>query len=487
MPDSADLPGTTGELLVRPALELADRVRSGEVGARELVEAALRRLEEREDRINAFCFVDSERALAEAERVLPGDPRPFAGVPIAIKDSTPQEGLPMRIGSALFKDHIADYDSASVRRLKGAGFVPVGRTTMPEFGILPTTEPRLTGPTRNPWDLSRTPGGSSGGSAATVTAGVVPLAHGGDGGGSLRIPAACCGVVGLKASRGRISAGPDRGDDPLVTEGVLTRTVADTAALLDVLSGYEPGDATWAPPPARPFREAALVPPPMGLRVGLLLAPPIPAELDPVCARAAEEAGRLLEELGHHVEIFDPEPLSRRTWDAFDDVWAVLAAEGVAAGESILGRPPTADDIEPLTWALYEKGRALDAISYRRSFAEIQRAAREVVGATLAFDALLTPSLAERPVPIGTITGFERPDPLGALSRSDRFSPYTALWNMTGQPAISLPLFHGDDGLPLGVQLVGPPAGEALLLGLAAQLEEARPWKQRLSPMATGG
>jgi amidase len=482
----SDLPGRTGELLARPALELARLVRSGEVGAQEHVEAALRRLEEREGHINAFCFVDADRALAEAQRISPGDPRPFAGVPIAIKDGTPQKGLPMRIGSALFDDYVADHDSASIKRLKEAGFVPVGRTTMPEFGILPTTEPRLTGPTRNPWDLSRTPGGSSGGSAAAVAAGVVPVAHGGNGGGSLRIPAACCGLVGLKASRGRISAGPERGDDPLVTEGVLTRTIADTAALLDILSGYEPGDATWAPPPARPFREAARVPP-RGLRVGLLLEPPVPAELDPVCARAAEDAGRILEELGHRVEIYDLEPLARQTREAFEDVWAVFAAEGVAAGGNLLGRPPTGGDVEPLTWALYEKGRALDALSYRRSFAEIQRAAREVVGATLAYDVLLTPALAEPPVPIGTITGFERPDPLGALSRSDRFSPYTALWNMTGQPAISLPLFHGDDGLPLGVQLVGPPAGEALLLGLAAQLEEARPWRQRLSPMATGG
>lgn len=486
MPGSADLPGTTGELLVRPALELAGLVRSGEVGARELVEVALRRLEEREEHINAFCFVDAERALAEAAKVSPGDPRPFAGVPIAIKDGTPQQGLPMRIGSALFEGHVAEHDAASVRRLKGAGFVPIGRTTMPEFGILPTTEPRLTGPTRNPWDLSRTPGGSSGGSAAAVAAGVVPVAHGSDGGGSLRIPAACCGLVGLKPSRGRISFSPGRGNDPLVTEGVLTRTVADTAALLDVLSGYEPGDATWAPPPSRPFREAAQVAP-SGLRVGLVLEPPVPAKPDPVCARAAEDAARLLEELGHHVEIFGLKPLTEGEREAFDDVWAVLAAEGVAAGASILGRPVEADDVEPLTWALYEKGRALDALSYRGSFAELQRTARRVVEAASAYDALLTPALAERPIPIGAITGMEQPDSLSALSKSDRFTPYTALWNMTGQPAISLPLFHGEDGLPLGVQLVGPPAGDALLLSLAAQLEQAHPWRQRLSPMASGG
>lgn len=447
-------PGTSGSLLVRPALELAELLRSGRVHAREPVDAALRGVEEREPHLNAFSFVDGERALARAGAISAKDPRPFAGVPIAIKDGTPQQGLPMRLGSALFENHVADHDAAVIRRLEEAGFVPIGRTTMPEFGILPTTEPRLSGPTRNPWDLSRTPGGSSGGSAAAVAAGVVPLAHGGDGGGSLRIPAACCGLVGLKPSRGRISFAPDRGDDPLVTEGVLTRTVADTAALLDILSGYEPGDANWTPPPTRPFGEAARAPP-SGLRVGLMLHPPVPSGLDPVCARAAEDAARLLENLGHHVETFDMEPLTEVEWKAFEDVWAVLAAEGVAAGEGILGRPPTPVDVEPLTWALYEKGGALDALSYRRSLAVLQRTARRIVGAALAYDVLLTPALAQRPVPIGAITGMERPDPLNALSRSNRFTPYTALWNVTGQPAVSLPLFHGEDGLPLGVQLVG--------------------------------
>lgn len=364
---------------------------------------------------------------------------------------------------------------------------------MPEFGILPTTEPLLTGPTRNPWETSRTPGGSSGGSAAAVAAGGVPVAHGGDGGGSLRIPAACCGLVGLKPSRGRISPGPDAGDTPLVSEGVLTRTVADTAALLDVLAGYEPGDATWAPPPDRTFREAIQTSPtgaPASLRdvrVGLLLTPPKPADVDPSHARATNEAAIHLEDLGHRVEIFELEPLNEQQWQAFDDIWAVLAAEGVEAGGKILGRSPMPDDVEPLTWALYEKGRSLDALSYRRSLAETQRVAREVVSATMAYDVLLTPALAERPVPIGTITGMQQPDPLGALSLSDRFTPFTALWNMTGQPAVSLPLFHGDDGLPLGVQLVGSPAGEMLLLQLALQLEQAIPWWRRLSPMALGG
>ncbi len=476
----------TENLLSRPALELSDLLRSGQIHALELVEGALGRLEVLEPRINAFCFVDAERVLDEAGAVSPRDPRPFAGVPIAIKDGTPQKDNPMRIGSAMFEGHVADHDAACVRRLKEAGFVPIGRTTMPEFGILPTTEPRLTGPTRNPWDTTRTPGGSSGGSAAAVAAGIIPLAHGGDGGGSLRIPAACCGLVGLKASRGRISFAPDRGDDPLVTEGVLTRTVADTAALLDIISGYEPGDATWASPPVASFGEAIRTSP-AGLRVGLLLRPPISADLDPVlrpCHRGRRKVSWRTSAITWRT--FELGPLTEAEWEAFDDVWAVLAADGVAAGEVILGRLPKADDVEPLTWALYEKGCALDALSYRRSLARLQRVARRIVVATLAYDVLLTPALAQRPVPIGEITGMEQPNPLNALSRSDSFTPFTALWNMTGQPAISLPLFQGDDGLPLGVQLVGRPAGEALLLSLAEQLEQATPWRQRLSPMAMG-
>lgn len=238
---------------------------------------------------------------------------------------------------------------------------------------------------------------------------------------------------------------------------------------------------TWAPPPVRPFREALRVPP-EGLRVGLLLEPPVPADLDPTCAHGAENAARLLEDLGHDIEAIDLEPLTEQEWEAFDDVWAVLAAERAAGGEGILGGSPTPEDVEPLTWALYEKGRALDALSYRRTFAKLQRVARKVGSSAMAYDMLLTPALTQRPVPIGTITGMERPDPLKALSLSNRFTPYTALWNMTGQPAISLPLFQGDDGLLLGIQLVGLPTGATLLLALAEQLERTMTWGHRLPP-----
>ena len=482
-----------GELLTRPAVELAGLVRAGEVSARELVEAALARVEALDPVVGAFASTRPDRALEEAARVRAGDPRPFAGVPLALKDSAAEAGLPCPVGSQVFAGYRPAADSAVVRRLREAGFVVVGRTRMPELGILPTTEPSAGGPTRNSFDLSRTPGGSSGGAAAAVAAGMVPVAHGGDGGGSLRIPAACCALVGLKPSRGRVSSAPGAGDDPLVTQGALTRTVADAAALLDVLAGYEIGDATWAPPPHRPYRQVvheAAQHPPAGLRIGVVLAPPVPAttgaELHPECARATTETVRLLEALGHHVEEAVLPEVGEGTWRAFDDVWAVLAGEGVAAAAALLGRPVTADDVEPLTWALHERALTLDALGYRAAHAALQRLARQVVTATAGYDVVLTPALATPPVPVGTITGSLVPDPRHALVLADRFSPYTALWNLTGQPAMAVPAATTTDGLPLGVQLVGPPAGEGVLLALGVQLEAANPSMRPPPPVPRG-
>jgi len=254
-------------------------VRSGEVTARELVEASLARIDEVDERVNAFTLVDREGALATADGISDGDKRPFAGVPVAIKDlATPVAGMVMSQGMELFGDYTPDYDAYVVRRLREAGFVIMGKTSSPELGIVPVTEPRRYGPTRNPWNLDRTPGGSSGGSGAAVAGGMVPIAHGSDGGGSIRIPAACCGLVGLKPSRGRISRGPDLGDAILSTDGMLTRTVEDCARTLDVLAGYEPGDATWAPPPDEPFANA-VGRDPGKLRLGLITQPPIKATL----------------------------------------------------------------------------------------------------------------------------------------------------------------------------------------------------------------
>jgi amidase len=245
------------DLMFRPATELAEMVRAGEISALELAECSLARIEELNPALNAFVEIDREGALETARAIGPDDERPFAGVPVAIKNNRPVKGLRLTYGCELMSGHIAEYDHNVTARLRDAGFVIMGTTTLPEYGILPTTEARLFGPTRNPWDLSRTPGGSSGGAAAAVAAGMVPVAHGNDGGGSVRIPAACCGLVGLKPARGRISVAPELGDSSLGIDGMLTRTVADTAAILDVLAGYEPGDATWAPPPAEPFALAA--------------------------------------------------------------------------------------------------------------------------------------------------------------------------------------------------------------------------------------
>jgi amidase len=474
---------TVSELLQRPAVELAAMVRSGELGASELVQASLARIDELQPRINAFTHVCHEAALAEADQVRPGDPRPFAGVPIAIKDLRPVRGLPITMGSDLFAGVVSDHDAFCVRRLRDAGFVIVGKTTTPEMGILPTTESRRFGPTRNPWRLDCTPGGSSGGSAAAVAAGMVPIAHGNDGGGSLRIPAACCGLVGLKPARGRVSLGPDSGQSFLVSDGVLTRTVHDTAAVLDVLAGYEPGDSNWAPPAPGPYTELAAVDP-GPLRIGLALNPPLDgATLDPACEAAALDAGALLESLGHRVEPITPPWSGLDLLPDFTRAFGPLISMATLIGGRLAGREPTEDDVEPLTWMLWERARAQDTLSLLSAQVKLEGVGRAVVAFVSQYDLVLTPALALRPVAIGEIHG-RGPDPWGNYQRSGHFTPYTAILNVTGQPAISLPLYHGEDGLPTGVQLIGPPAREELLLVLASQLEAALPWSDRRPPPA---
>lgn len=469
------------DLLRKPALELGRMVREGEVTARTLVEASLARIDSVDPALNAYTLVDAERALAAADAIAAGDARPFAGVPIAIKDLfTPAAGMRMSQGSALLGDYTPDFDGSLVRRLREAGFVIVGRTASPEFGIPPVTESRRFGPTRNPWDVARTPGGSSGGAGAAVAAGTVPVAHGSDGGGSIRIPAACCGLVGLKPTRNRISRAPDIGEHFLATDGALTRTVADSAALLDVLAGYEPGDASWAPPPAEPFARAAEREP-RGLRVGLTFDPPLHGELDPVCQQAARDAAELLRSLGHEVSEIEAPWRDMGLLSHFEILWAAGVAISVVHGQLVSGSAATEDNVEPLTWVLYQQGLANSSVQYLGALAMLQRAAREIVRASSELDVLLTPALAQRPVPIGEIDTCAE-DPMAEFWKAARFTPYTAIFNVTGQPAISVPLFHGDDGLPLAVQLVGRPAGEGELLALASQLEGARPWSGRVPP-----
>jgi amidase len=469
------------DLMFREASELAAMVRSGEVSARELVEVSLRRIEECDPALNAFVDVDAERALAAADQIRPGDVRPFAGVPTAVKNNRAVSDLRLTYGCSLMADYVADYDHNVTQRLKDAGFVIVGTTTLPEYGILPTSEARLFGPTRNPWDPRRTPGGSSGGSAAAVASGMVPVAHGNDGGGSIRIPAACCGLVGLKPGRGRISLAPDLGDAALVIDGMLTRTVSDTAAILDVLSGYELGDATWAPPPSEPFASSAAREPGR-LRIAASVLSPVPdAVVDPMCAAAVDDAAALLRSLGHEVVEFDPPWRQEGLSELFGAVFSSQIALSIAYSGTVVDSEPLAEDMEPMSWAIYSMVDKFSVVEVLAASARLQAFARRLVSALEPYDAVLTPALAERPLPLGTLDTAAA-DPMSTFTRSGLFTPFTPLFNATGQPGISLPLYHGDDGLPLGVQLVGMPAGEAQLLALAAQLEQAQPWAERRAP-----
>jgi amidase len=463
------------ELMFRSPGELAALVRDGECSARELVSESLERIEALDPRLGAFVEVDRDGALSAADAIAAGDQRPFAGVPIAIKNNRAVAGLRLTQGCTLMRDFVAGYDHSVVRRLRAAGFVIVGTTKLPEYGILPVTEPRVHGVARNPWDPSRTPGGSSGGSAAALAAGMVPIAHGNDGGGSLRIPAACCGLVGLKSQRHRVSAAPDLGASPLVLDGVLTRTVADTAALLDLIAGYELGDAAWIPAPAEPFAQTAARPP-RNLRIAFTKLPPIPdAQVDEACAGAVDRAAALAEGLGHVVEEVSPPWQSDDLVERFGDYFAAQVALGIRFSALNVGRAePTRDDMEPMSWALWERSRQIDAVAFQLLAAQLQSRMRALVAFLDPYDALLTPALAERPLELGTLDTAAA-EPLETFRRSAYFTPFTPIFNMSGQPAISLPLFEGKDGLPLGVQLVGRPAGEGPLLALAGALEQAAP------------
>ncbi|HEY7966517.1 MAG TPA: amidase [Solirubrobacteraceae bacterium] len=463
------------ELMFKPVDELAALVRDGSIGARELAERSLERIEALDPQLGAFIQVDRDGALEAADAIAPGDPRPFAGVPIAIKNNRAVAGLRLTHGCKLMRDFIAPYDHNAVARLRAAGFVIVGTTKPPEYGILPVTEPLEYGPCRNPWDPTLTPGGSSGGSAAAVAAGMVPIAHGNDGGGSLRIPAACCGLVGLKPTRHRVSTAPDLGASQLVIDGVLTRTVGETAALLDILAGYVTGDAAIAPAPAEPFAQTAARAP-TGLRVAFTLKPPIAdAEIDPLCAAAVRQAATLAEALGHRVEEFDPPWQAGGLVERFLDYFAVHVAVGIRSSAVAAGRTaPMRSDVEPLSWALFQRASQIGAVDYQLSETQLHFAMRALVTSLAPYDILLTPALAKRPLPLGSLDTAS-PHGWETFRRSGYFTPFTAIFNLSGLPALSLPLFDGDDGLPLGVQLVGRPAGDGDLLAFAAALEAAGP------------
>ncbi|MGO1738676.1 MAG: amidase [Actinomycetaceae bacterium] len=467
------------------ALALAAAIRSGEVSPTEVAEHTLARIDALDHHIGAFVHVAADRALDDAraaERTLAGsrdhtaeDPAglpSLLGVPLPIKDLSQVAGLPMRMGSAAFADHVAQVDDGIVTRLAAAGTVMVGKTTTPEFGLPPYTEPDV-GPTaRSPWDLTRTAGGSSGGAGAAVAAGLVPAAQGSDGGGSLRIPAAACGLVGLLPTRGRVSSGPHQADGiGLTRNGVVTRTVRDTAALLDVLAGELPGDRYRAPGQEGTFL-AACDARPGRLRIGVLREPiAIETDVHPEALAAVDRAIGLLEAMGHEV-VDVGVPFSSQDWESFQPVWAT----GPAAAPL---EPEQEELLVPLTRHLREMGKGITGVEYANAMTAMDLLTRRTAQVWADVDVVLSPTLSGPPAPIGAIR--DDADPAKDFRDQRAFTPWTSTWNITGAAAISVPLHRAvvDDGgpeLPFGVQLGGKVGSEALLLGLAAALEEADPW-----------
>ena len=459
------------------ALEQGAAVRRREVSPVELVDHYLHRIEQLSDQVGAFVTVTDDLArmhalLAESRA---GEGGPLLGVPTALKDLNLTSGVRTTFGSALFADFVPDVSDEVVTRIETAGMISLGKTSSPEFGTPCYTEPEVAPPSRTPWDLERMAGGSSGGAGAAVAAGLVAVAQGSDGGGSIRIPASCCGLVGLKPSRGRISAGPMYGDPVgLGTDGPLARTVRDAAALLDVMAGPAVGDPTWAAP--LPDGETFLGwcdRPPGRLRVARFSTPVITdAPVDPEVLAAYDAASRLLEELGHDVEDVEV-PMPREAVPVFETCWSVLTA--------LVFLPPGGEaELRPLTRWLTERGRAVSGPEFGLAIGELRRVAAAALRALAPYDAVLTPTLAQPPLRVGEIR--DDADPARDFENQKAFTPFTAAWNVTGMPAVSLPLHMTAAGLPVGVMLAGRPGEDHLLLALAAQVEEAAPWLARRPP-----
>jgi amidase len=482
------------ELTVMDATAQAELVRSGEASPSELVEAAIERAERIDPALNSIIHHFYDEAREQAAGELPDGP--FRGVPFLLKDlGAGLAGQPYHLGMQVLKD--ADFrlpmDTYLGARFRDAGFVTIGKTNTPELGILPTTEPDAYGATRNPWNLEHTPGGSSGGSAAAVAAGIVPVAHANDGGGSIRIPASHNGLVGLKPTRQRTSQGPLIGDalSGLTEELVVAHSVRDVAAILEAVHGGMPGDPYFAPPPERSYNDE-VGSDPGRLRIGLTVESFAAQEVDPRVQEAARSAGELMEKLGHAVDTDTPQVPPSEPGGPFDLVesfmtrWQAGQAAALDQFSVLLGRKLGPDDVEPLTWALAEEGRRKSAGQYLAAVGVHQGLARLVSDwFERGHDLLLTPTTGEPAPRLGTFDD-SGPDPLRAIVRARKTAIFNALFNATGHPAISLPLHWTDDGLPMGVQLVAPQGREDLLIRVAAQLEQARPWAHRRPPVWAG-
>ena len=456
-------------------LGLAALVRQKDVTATELVETAIARAEDVNPKINFMVYRDFERAREAAAR---NEARGmFAGVPFFLKDILAfSAGMPTRQGARFIPAIPFPHDSVLTTKFKESGLIPLGKTNVPEYGLLPTTDSRLYGPARNPFDLDRSTGGSSGGSAAAVAASVVPLAHGNDGGGSIRIPASCCGLVGLKPTRARVTLAPDLGEavDGLAIDFVLSKSVRDSAAALDVAAGNIPGDPYWAPPAPACWLSASQEKQ-QRLRIAFSVTKIGGDALHPDCAAAVRNAAKLCADLGHSVDEAKPDFDSGVLVPAFLALWTANLATAIDYTARVTGQTPAPELFEGLTWGMYEAGKRVAASEYLLAKAVLQQASRRAANFFESHDLWLTSTLGTPPMKLGTFDIDERDVVKGFLPLFD-YVPFTALQNVTGQPALNLPLYWNDSGIPIGVQFVAPFGEELTLLRLATELETAAPW-----------
>jgi amidase len=477
------------QLIGYDGIALRNMILKGEIRPTELLETVIERIERVNPTLNAVVHKMYDQAREIAESKLAGGF--FGGVPFLLKDLIAEyKGAPFHEGCLAVRGYVSKIDTELVKRQKASGLIIVGKTNTPEFGLVPTTEPSLYGATVNPWDPSLTPGGSSGGSAAAVAAGIVPMAHGNDAGGSIRIPASCCGLFGLKPTRGRNPLGPLFGDigGGLVCEHAITYTVRDSAALLDATSGPDLGDPYQVRPKERPFleevgREAGR------LKIGFLTSIPegwgMETQLHADCESAVKDAARLCESLGHIVEEIAPEELSyTNLFKTFGNLFSCLAGHMIACWEKELGKELRQDQMELVTWASYQAGLKRTGADYLVIVEELQRFSRKLARwyDEGGYDMILCPTISIPPVKLGSFQPLPH-DPMRWARMSNTFVALTYIYNITGQPAMSVPLFWNEDSVPIGVQFAGRFGDEATLFRLAAQLEQARPWADRKPPI----
>jgi amidase/6-aminohexanoate-cyclic-dimer hydrolase len=469
------LTGLPSEYDKYDALGLAGLIAKKEIAPAELLDAVRQRVEEINPKINAFSHLFFDKAAEQIQSGM-GD-GPFQGVPFALKDLGQNlEGAITSAGGRIWNNQVADYDSTLVTLYKQAGLVIFGKTTSPELGLTVTTESILHGRTRNPWNLERTSGGSSGGASSAVASRILPMAHASDGGGSIRIPASCCGLFGLKPTRGRTPMGPGQfeGWNGLSAHHAVTISVRDSAALLDAASGAELGAPYYAPPQQRPFLMEVGADP-GELRIALIADSPAGTPVDPECRKAATEAAKLCEELGHKVEEAKWSMNTEMMRAAFLTIVNVSVARALDDAATLLGRPVTDQDVEPVTWMMAQRGRNISSVDYSRAIPTIHQIGFTMAKFQRTYDVILNPTLGKPPVPLGVLS--LSPEDMRTFTKEiTEFSPFTAVYNVTGQPSMSVPLHWTPDGLPVGAMFSARFGDEATLFRLAAQLEKAKPW-----------